>query len=167
MIRRVAIAAFLVISTAGPLLAGQAAFVVRHAERADAGTAGAGMMANDPELSDAGRARAEALATALKDAGITAIYATQFRRTQQTAAALAKALGLTVTVVPANDTKALVEKIKASTGNTLVVGHSNTVPEVIRGLGVATEVKIGENEYDNLFVVTAGPKPSLFHLHLR
>ena len=44
----------------------------------------------DPDLSDAGRARAESLANVLKDAGITAIYATELKRTQQTAAPLAR-----------------------------------------------------------------------------
>jgi broad specificity phosphatase PhoE len=55
-------------------------FVVRHAEKADA--------TKDPDLSEAGRARAEALAKALRDAKIAAIYATEFKRTQQTAAPL-------------------------------------------------------------------------------
>ena len=56
-------------------------------------------MAADPDLSEAGRARAASLATALKDAGIVAIFTTEFKRTQQTAEPLAKALGLTVKVV--------------------------------------------------------------------
>ena len=72
----------------------------------------------------------------LKDAGITAIFATQYKRTQQTAAPLAAALGVTVVTIPSADTARLVAKVKAAPGNVLVVGHSNTVPDVIKGLGV-------------------------------
>ena len=99
MMRRVILCAGMVLVMVATAAAQSTVFVVRHAERADAGSAGAGMMANDPDLAEAGRARAESLATALKDAGITAIYATQFKRTQQTAAPLAKALGVPVTTV--------------------------------------------------------------------
>jgi len=94
-------------------------FIVRHAEKAGDG-------GNDPDLSDLGRARAETLANMLKDAGISAIYVTEFKRTQQTAAPLAKALGITVTTLPAKDNAALVAKLRASNGNALVVGHSDT-----------------------------------------
>src|SRR6266404_9451335 len=75
--------------------------IVRHAEKA----------ANDPkdpDLSSAGRARAEALAKILKDAGITAIFATEFKRTQETAAPTATSSHVTPTVVAAKDTAALV-----------------------------------------------------------
>ncbi len=159
----------LLIALAGtPLVAGaQTVFVVRHAERADAASGGQTMMAADPELSKAGHARAESLAAMLKDAGITAIFASDTRRAQQTGAPLAKALGLTVQVVPAKEPGALLATVKAAKGNVLVVGHSNTVPEIIKGLGVATPVTIGESEYDSLFVVTPGAPPSLVRLHFK
>lgn len=136
----------------------QMVILVRHAERADAGApAGAAMTANpDPELSDIGRARAKALAALLEDAGITAIYTTEFRRTRDTAAPLAEALKVPVTVVAAREQAALIEKVKAHTGGAiLVVGHSNTVPAVIKALG-GPEFTIGEAEYDNLFIVAPG-----------
>lgn len=155
-----------VMSLSIPALAQQTIFVVRHAERADAGTAGATMMANDPELSEAGRARAQSLAAALKDAKITAIYTTEYKRTRQTAEPLASALGLEVTVVPARDMAALVEKLKGA-GNALVVGHSNTVGPILERLGVADPVTLGDEDYDNLFVVVRGEKPTLVRLHFR
>ena len=96
------------------------------------------MMATDPDLSDAGRARAESLAAMLKDAGITAIFVTQFKRTQQTAAPLAKALGLTPVKVNSQEPGSLGDKIKAVPGNVLVVGHSNSVPNTLKALGVGT-----------------------------
>jgi 2,3-bisphosphoglycerate-dependent phosphoglycerate mutase len=132
-------------------------FVVRHAEKADS--------SENPDLSEAGRARAEALAKMLKDKNITAIYATEFKRTQQTAAPLAKALGVTVTTLPAKDKGALVAKLRASTGNALVVGHGNTIPDLIKALGISEPINIGENDYDNLFEIILEEKPKLIRLH--
>jgi broad specificity phosphatase PhoE len=132
-------------------------FVVRHAEKAEA--------TKDPDLSEAGRARAEALAKVLRDANITAIYATEFKRTQQTAAPLAKALGITVTVLPAQDSAAL--KLRASNGNALVVGHGDTIPNLIKALGISAPINIAENDYDNLFVLVLDEKPQLIRLHYR
>ena len=152
---------------AAPVAAQPTIFLVRHAERAD-GTPGANTtMAADPDLSDAGRARADSLATALKDAKITAIYATEFRRTQQTAAPLAKALGLTVTIVTSKSAPDLIDRLKKTKGNVLVVGHSNTVPEIIKALGVTTPVTIGDNDFDNMFLVTESSPPALLRLHYR
>ena len=134
-------------------------FIVRHAEKADA--------TKDPDLSEAGRARAEALAKTLRDAKITAIYATEFKRTQQTAAPLAKALGITVTTLPAKDNAALMAKLRASNGNALVVGHGDTIPDLIKALGISDPINIAENDYDNLFVVVLDEKPHLIRLHYR
>jgi broad specificity phosphatase PhoE len=135
-------------------------FIVRHAEKAGDG-------GNDPDLSDLGRARAETLANMLKDAGISAIYVTEFKRTQQTGAPIAKALHLDTTIVPAKDSTALVAKLRASPGNFLVVGHGNTVQDLIKGFGIATPITIAENDYDNLFVLVLEEKPRLIRLHYR
>jgi broad specificity phosphatase PhoE len=145
----------------------QTIFIVRHAERADSAGGGEVMMKADPGLSEAGRARAESLATTLKDAGVTAIFITEYRRTRDTAAPLAKLLGIEPQQLPAKDTAALVERLKSAKGNVLVVGHSNSVPEMIKGLGVATAVTVGEADYDNLFVITLGDRPSLLRLHFQ
>src|SRR5437867_12355274 len=90
--------------------------IVRHAENAANG-------GNDPDLSSAGRARAEALARILKDSGITAIFTSEFKRTQETAAPTATLIHVTPTVVAAMDTDALVAKLHQLNGNALVVGH--------------------------------------------
>jgi broad specificity phosphatase PhoE len=135
-------------------------FIVRHAEKtADGG--------NDPDLSDLGRARAETLANTLKDAGISAIYATELKRTQQTAAPLAKALRLDTTIVPAKDSAALVAKLRRLPGNFLIVGHGNTIPNLIKAFGIAAPISIGENAYDDLFVIVVEKKPRLICLHYR
>ncbi len=167
MLKRIMFALLLAVVVAAPAAAQHTIFLVRHAERADTQPGVSPTMAADPDLSEAGRARAASLAAALKDAKITAIFATEFKRTQQTAAPLAKALGLTVKIVTSKGPGPLVKQLKASKGNVLVVGHSNTVPEVIEGLGVATPVTIGDTEFDNLFLVTTGTHPSLLRLHYR
>ena len=157
----------IVVSLAAGASAQQTVFVVRHAERADTAGGGTPMMATDPELSDAGRARAESLAVALKDARIVAIFSTEFKRTQATAAPLAKALGVQVTTINSTEPAKLIEAVKAAGGNVLVVGHSNTVPAIVKDLGVAGPVTVGDADYDNLFVVTLGATPSVLRLHYR
>lgn len=140
-------------------------FLVRHAERADTTSGGPATMAADPDLSEAGRARAASLAAMLKDARISAIFVTEYKRTQQTAAPLAKALGLTPTVITSKDTPGLVAKLRETDGNALVVGHSNSVPDIITALGVKGAPSIADTEYDNLFIV--GEPRRLIQLRFR
>jgi broad specificity phosphatase PhoE len=142
-------------------------FIVRHAERADVQAGAAPKMAADPELSEAGIARAESLAAMLKDAGITLIFATEFKRTQQTAAPLGKAVGQIVRTLSATNTVGLVNQLKAAKGNVLVVGHSNSIPDLLKGLGITAPVTVNEQEYDNLFIVTLGAQPTMVRLHYR
>lgn len=151
--------ALMLVLVASIAIAEPTVFVVRHAEKAEVG-------GKDPGLSEAGRRRAQALATMLKDAQISAIYATEFKRTQQTAAPLAKSLSVDVTVIPAADLATLEAKLRG-TGNALVVGHSNTVPELLQRLGAEKPVTISDGEYDNLFVVTVSAKSNVLHLHYR
>jgi broad specificity phosphatase PhoE len=124
-------------------------------------------MASDPDLSEAGRARAQALVFMLKDAGITTIYTTEYKRTRQTAEPIATALGVSPTIIKGNETARLVKEVAASKGNVLVVGHSNTIPDVIKGLGVTTPQPIKDEEYDLLFIVTPGQTPAVVKLHFK
>lgn len=128
-------------------------FVVRHAERADDGSAST-MMQADPPLSGKGEARAAKLADMLEAAGISAIYATEYRRTRDTAGPLARRLNLPIRQASSKDTAGLVERIRRENAKdvVLVVGHSNTVPVIIKGLG-GPDVAIPDDEYDNLFVL--------------
>lgn len=130
--------------------------LVRHAERADGGAPAAGMTKApaDPLLSAAGEARAQKLAAMLADAGVTTIFTTEFRRTQDTAKPLATKLSLTGQIVRGNDLAGLVARIKGVKPDdvVLVVGHSNTIPDVIKQLG-GPAVTIGDSEYDNLFIL--------------
>ncbi len=120
--------------------------LVRHAERPPMTAPG-----DDPSLTDAGKARAERLATALADAGIRTIFTTRFRRTRETAAPIAARLKLTPTVESATDD--LVTALRARADETvLVVGHSDTLPDVIAAFG-GPAVAVGDDDYDDLFVL--------------
>ena len=123
-------------------------FIVRHAEKEATGT--------DPSLTEAGRERAEALAALLADAGITAIFTSEFKRTQETAARIAKRLGLTVTVVPGKDIDAVVSKVRAlpPEGRALIVGHSNTVPEFAQRLTGVKVSELTDADFDRLYIGT-------------
>ena len=140
-----------------------AIFLVRHAERA----AISGRVPSDTGLSPAGQARAASLATALRDAKVTAIYTTQYKRTGETAAPFAQSSGIRPEVVPADDLRSLVAKIRAARGNVLVIGHSNTLPQIINALGVSSRVTVAESDYDNLFLVILEQPPRLIRLHYR
>ena len=134
-------------------------YVVRHAERADGG-AGANTMNSapaDPHLSAAGVARAAKLANMLADGGIKAIYVTDFKRTQETAAPLAARLHLRVDTIKSADSASLIASMKAHHQHdvVLVVGHSNTIPDIIKALG-GPSIVIGDNEYDSVFVLVPG-----------
>ena len=164
--RRAAIASVIMVLISAASAAAQTIFVVRHAERADSAAGAPAMMATDPDLSEQGRARAQSLAAMLKDANVQAIFTTQYKRTKQTAEPLAKALGVTATEVDARNMAALVQQVKGTRGNALVVGHSNSVPALLKELGFAAP-EIPDTEYDNLFVVTLGDKPSMVRLRFK
>ena len=132
--------------------------IVRHAEKA----------ANDPkdpDLSPTGHARAETLARILKDSGITAIFTTEFKRTQQTAMPTSTSTGVAPTIVPAKDIAGLVAKLRALKGNALVVAHGNTIPALVKALGIASPIQIPDEDYKEVFVVNLGERPQLFRLH--
>ena len=164
-IRTLATACALWLSLAAPAAAQQTIFVVRHAERADAGQpAGAAPMvtpATDPPLSAAGHERAARLAAMLRSANVRYIFSTEFLRTRQTAAPLAQARHLEIIAVPSKEPEALLTQVRGVTGNVLIVGHSNTIPDLLARLGIKDEITIADTEHDNLFVIvrpeTGGP----------
>jgi phosphohistidine phosphatase SixA len=134
-------------------------FLVRHAERADdAPSEGAGAMdpdmAQDPPLSEAGKDRARLLAEMLRDAGITRIYSTNYRRTLETAEPLARTLGaMEIQIYDGSDLPTLATSLSGTPGRHLVVGHSNTTPELVQLLGGDPGPAIEALEYDRLYVV--------------
>jgi len=154
-----ALALFLLVFVSVSIASAQPVVViVRHAEKAANG-------GSDPDLSSAGRARADELARILKDSGITAIFTSEFKRTQETAAPTATSIGVTATVIPAKDTAALVAKLHQLNGNALVVGHGDTIPNIIKALGIDSPINIPDEDYSEFLIVTVGDKPQLFRLH--
>jgi 2,3-bisphosphoglycerate-dependent phosphoglycerate mutase len=125
--------------------------LVRHAEKAVVPPEN-----KDPDLSPAGQARAQELVKMFGDTGIAAIYATQYKRTQQTVKPLADKLGLAVTKVNAKETGELVKQIRARNAGRVIfiAGHNNTVPEIIAAMGGPQLPIIPETEYDNLYFLT-------------
>ena len=139
-------------------------FLIRHAEKADAPR-------EDPPLNELGKTRALLLARMLGGSGIKAVYTSQFLRAQQTGEPLAKQLGLTAASIPLKmkpsnprevseqSIAEITNKIYERAGDTaLVIGHSNTVPEVIRMLGGDVVPVIDEKKFDDLFIVTVYAK---------
>ena len=135
-------------------------YLIRHAEREQEPR-------QDPPLSKDGVARSQALARLLSSAGIKAILTSQFTRTKQTAEPLATKLGLTVTpftlkISPSNprriaaeSTAEVTNKILERSGESvLVIGHSNSIPDVIKMLGGDVVPTIDEQKFDDLFIVT-------------
>jgi phosphohistidine phosphatase SixA len=120
-------------------------YVTRHGEKAAEG--------KDPSLTAQGQARARTIALILSKAGIKNVFSTATARTQQTAQPTASNAGVAVqTYDPAKPVN-VIEKIKVSAGPTLLVGHSNTVPELVKLLGGAPGTPIGDDEFDRLYQV--------------
>lgn len=139
-------------------------FLIRHAEREDEPR-------QDPPLKKEGVARSQELARLLSGAGIKAIFTSQFTRTKQTAEPLATKLGLTVTsftlksnpsnprLIAVESTQEVAGKILERSGESvLVIGHSNSIPDVIKMLGGDTVPTIDERKFDDLFIVTVYAK---------
>ena len=142
----------------------QAVFVLRHAERAE-------YESSDGVLSSAGEERARALARVLADAGVTAVYTSERKRTLQTADPLIQALRITPTAVGATpeqvDATLKLVRARDKNGVVVIVGHSDTVPRFLKALGYSGEVTIGPREHDDLFVVVpnaTGP-PTVLRLN--
>jgi broad specificity phosphatase PhoE len=158
---------FLRLAAASILLAAPAALhaqattvvLVRHAEKAPA-------PASDPLLSEAGQARANALATALADAGVQAVIVTPFQRTRLTAAPLLEKRGLVPQVVATTPTHVadVARAVREHKGHVvLVVGHSNTIPAIVGALGGPKLPDLCDAQYAQLFtlVIPEQGTPSL------
>jgi phosphohistidine phosphatase SixA len=139
--------------------------LVRHAEKAT-------VPANDPVLDSAGQRRAKALAVVLRDSRVDRILVTQYQRTRLTAEAVARAAGITPHVIDtraggAAHARAVADAARAEVGRTvLVVGHSNTIPAIVRALGGSAGA-MADEDYDDLFVVIIPPSGAVRTIHAR
>jgi 2,3-bisphosphoglycerate-dependent phosphoglycerate mutase len=120
-------------------------YLVRHAEK---------QTGDDPALTPAGETRALALRDELRRAGITRIYSTDTKRTRATAAPIAAALGITVELYDGKALGDFSSTLKNQRGRMLVVGHSNTTPELVSLLGGEPGEPIVEaREFDRLYTL--------------
>ena len=118
-------------------------YLVRHAEK---------QLGPDPDLTAEGQARAELLVSVLADAQIDVIYSTDYRRTRATAQPIARQRNLPILFYDASDLAGFAAKLKADGRSVLVVGHSNTTPDLVNALGGDGGAPIVEaNEYDRLY----------------
>jgi len=121
-------------------------YLVRHAERAEDGT-------DDPPISQEGWARARMVTRLLQDAGITHIHSTDYQRTRQTATPTSGVTGVEIKSYNPRDLPAFATHLRETPGRHLVVGHSNTTPQLVEALGGDTQGPIAEFEYDRLYIL--------------
>ena len=144
------------------LACSRSVYVVRHAEKIAPTDSVAKMMTNDPPLSEAGKVRAIVLKDELDSKHIRHIYSTSMIRSRATAEPLSQAIH--VDMESYSNVDSLVNLIKSIRGNVLVVGHSNTVDDIVNKLCGQTRIAadLKDNEYDNLFVVKFRGKKKIF-----
>jgi phosphohistidine phosphatase SixA len=123
-------------------------YIMRHLQKADA--------SRDPVLSQEGAVNANSVAELLAARGIKAVFATKTRRAELSAAPLAARLGISVTHYDPSDVPALIAAVRAITGNVLIVGHSNTVPDLVAAFGGAKPAPLTEQDYGIIYQVTPG-----------
>ncbi|WP_417658927.1 SixA phosphatase family protein [Pseudidiomarina sp.] len=120
-------------------------FIVRHAEKVPDKP--------DPELSARGQQRATNLAHLLQHVNLAHVYATKYQRAQQTAKPTAEMFNVGITTYAAGDSEALIKRVVEQQQNALIVGHSNTVPQLVRLAG-GKAVELSEQDYGDVFVLT-------------
>lgn len=119
-------------------------FVIRHLHKAQG---------EDPSLTSEGAAAAERLADLLADEGIVATYATPTRRARETAAPLSQRIGVAITEYDARNPAALIASVASIDGSVLVVGHSNTVPDLVERFGGYPRPQLTEDDYGTVFAI--------------
>ncbi|MFB3902515.1 MAG: histidine phosphatase family protein [Acidobacteriota bacterium] len=154
-------ACWLFLAFGSELVAQRAVFLVRHAEKVDD--------TDDAALTQEGLNRAERLAAILKDAGITAVYTTQFQRTRNTAAPLCREAGIQPVVIPQGEEQKVVDAVRTRHKNdvVMVVGHRSTVIKMLKLFGAREPFAIGPGEHSQIFVVVPNGNGAPTALQLR
>lgn len=122
-------------------------YLVRHAEKK-------AVDGKDPRLTDAGIYRSKRLAKWLQDKDIRKIWSSDYHRTRDTAEPLISKLGLKLKLYDPGDLPAFADELLEDQDNALIVGHSNTTPDLTRLLCQCDISDMDESEYDQLFVVS-------------
>jgi phosphohistidine phosphatase SixA len=150
---KLAILSFFLILSLSLTSYSQTYYIVRHAEKASGDSAS--MTSTDPPLSADGKKRATDLKKILNKKGIQTIFSTNTARTRTTAEPLSKAKHINILFYGPRPDAAFITQLKQLKGNTLIVGHSNTVDDIVNGLcGQQLLNDLPDAAYDNLFIVT-------------
>jgi phosphohistidine phosphatase SixA len=131
-------------------------YVMRHLQKAEG---------PDPALSAEGAANARRLATWFKSHAPKVIFVSATRRARETAAPLAARLKLALKEYDPRDTPGLVARVKAESGSVLIVGHSNTVPEIVEALGGARPAPLAETDFGAIWHVRSNGKTEMKRLY--
>ena len=128
-------------------------YIVRHAEKA--AESNVSMMSSDPPLSEKGQARAMALKESLKNAGIGYIFSTNTVRTKATAEPTRIFFDLQTQLYAPQPTDSFINNLKTLKKNVLIVGHSNTVDDIVNKLCGSVKIPndLDESKYDNLYII--------------
>lgn len=138
----------------------EAVFIIRHAERADG---------EDPPITPAGRDRSVRWAEMLSGAGIAHVYTSTARRTAETGAIIAEALGVESEALPPNDIAPLLDLMSFDFEDerVLVVGHTETIPNILREFGAFEQIELSRDDYGRMFVVHPGDdEPLILELQM-
>jgi phosphohistidine phosphatase SixA len=127
-------------------------YVMRHLQKAEG---------QDPPLSDEGRRNAGRLIGYFKADPPRVIYVSSTRRARETAAPLAAKLRVKLRTYDPADTPGLIARVRAERGPVLIVGHSNTVPEIVERLGGERPTALTETDYGDLWHVWGQPTRSV------
>lgn len=131
-------------------------FIVRHAEKDVSDPKN-----QDPELSVEGRERADALASKLKEIKLDAAFATRYKRTSQTAYHSAKSSNIEIQTYDAQDFSGIADLVRTKHigHKVLIVGHSNTVLELLEAFGAQRPLTaLSDDDYDFFFELRIDPK---------
>ncbi|MCA8980024.1 MAG: histidine phosphatase family protein [Planctomycetes bacterium] len=130
---------------APPALESWTVFLVRHAEKGVDDP-------RDPALSEAGKLRAAALAELLAAAGVNRVFSTDYRRARDTAAPLADHAGVEVELYDPREAGAIVKTLSELPAGSVavVVGHSNTTPQVLTALGAPEPRGLEDSRYGRI-----------------
>jgi broad specificity phosphatase PhoE len=150
MLKRIFLFAFVFISLTA---CSQTYYIVRHGEKA---VVEGNMDATNPPLSDAGKARAEALRELLKNEKIGHIFSTNTIRTRSTAEPLSTLLNVPIETYSPRPDSLFIAQLRSLKKNVLIVGHSNTVDDIVNMLTKEQKVPkdLEDSEFNNLFIVT-------------
>lgn len=122
-------------------------YLIRHAEKQADGS-------RDPALTEVGKTRSKQLAAWFHDKNITKIWSSDYKRTRDTAKPLVTGPGLELSIYDPRNLPDLVKELSHQRRTALIVGHSNTTPELARLLCDCSIADMHESEHDRLIVIS-------------